>query len=148
MIQMIAGAMKAQRWRPLRISQNTQSPPRNVPILLDVARFRNGGFLKGASNQCLSKIDDADTFRQHEFTDGTFQQGKQCVAPAVCALKIRVSLVRFRPWAPFFNDLAVVVLLFGRQYACYMSLQALGSIHSGHLQICYSKGGRGQECPL
>ena len=101
MIQMIAGAMKAQRWRPLRISQNTQSPPRNVPILLDVARFRNGGFLKGASNQCLSKIDDADTFRQHEVTDGTFQQGKQCFAPAVCALKIRVSLVRFRPWAPF-----------------------------------------------
>jgi hypothetical protein len=102
MMQMIAGAMEAQRSEPLGTSQDTVSPPRNVPMLLDIARFRNEGLLKQTPYQCLSKIDDADTFRQHEVTDGSFQQEKQRVTPAVCALKIRVSLVRFRSWAPFY----------------------------------------------
>ena len=101
MMQMIAGAMEAQRSEPLGTSQDTVSPPRNVPMLLDIARFRSDGFLKQTPYQCLSKTDDADTFRQHEVTGGSFQQEKQCVTPAVCALKIRVSLVRFRSWAPF-----------------------------------------------
>jgi len=100
MMQMIAGAMEAQRWEPLRTSQDIVSPPRNVPMLLDIARFRIDGFPKRASYHCLSKIDGADTFRQHEVTWPVFLQIKQCVTPAVCALKIRVSLVRFRSWAP------------------------------------------------
>jgi hypothetical protein len=102
MMQMIAAAMEAQRWEPLRTSQDTQSPPRNMPMLLNIARFRNAEIPKWASYQCLSKIDDADTFCQHEVTDGAFHQEKQCVTSTVCALKIRVSLVRFRSWAPFF----------------------------------------------
>ena len=142
MMQMIAGAMEAQRWEPLRTSQDIVSPPRNVPMLLDIARFRNDGFPKRASYQCLSKIDGADTFRQHEVTDGTFQQRKQCVAPAVCALKIRVSLVRFRSWAPFSSITSIayvsVALLGSWPYACYNLLQVLGSIQRECLQICYS----------
>jgi len=100
-MQMITGNVEAQRWIPLRTTPDTVSPPRNVRKLLDVAQFRNDHFLKEALNQWLSKIDDADTFRQHEVADSIFPHTKQHVTPAACALKIRVSAVQFRPWAPF-----------------------------------------------
>ena len=100
MMQMIATAMEAQRWEPLRTSRDTASQARNVRELLDLTRFRDDGFPKRMRYQYLSEIDDADAFRQHEFDGALFALQKQCVTPAACALKIRVSLVRFRLWAP------------------------------------------------
>ena len=100
MMQMITQNVEAQRWIPLRTSPDTVSPPRNVRKLFDVAQFGEVEFPKHISNQPLSRFDGSDAFRQHEVDGALFPLQKQCVTPAVCALKIRVSLVRFRPWAP------------------------------------------------
>lgn len=100
MLQMITHNVEAQRWIPLRTSPDTVSPPRNVRKLFHVAQSRKTGLPKHTPNQRLSKIDGSDAFRQHEVDGALLPLQKQCVTPAVCALKIRVSLVRFRPWAP------------------------------------------------
>jgi hypothetical protein len=104
MMQMITQNVEAQRWIPLRISPDTVSPPRNVPKLLDVAQSRNTRLLKHTPDQGLNKPYGSGAFRQHEVDRALFPLQKQYVTPAVCALKIRVSLVRFRSWAPLLSS--------------------------------------------